>query len=270
MGNMRKMCLKAIMGWIMLVILVVTCLTLDAKPVKAASKFTHEAFTILNPVKNGTYDVNKEMLIQVQRDKWIAAYVNGFLQNDYNHVYIDICKDGEVLKRIDVEIYDSWNSPGTTEEISFTPTQKGTYEMRIGFATGDIHRKLLLEKEKVTDDTFVGAFKFNVAKRNTNPLTVKTYTKTVKAASLKETKKVLKAIKISKNKGGTVTVKKIKEGSTASVYGKIIVNKKNGQITLKKGKYKTGTYKLKLEVTVAGNKNYKPKTVTRTVKIMIK
>lgn len=269
MNNMKKICQKAIIGWVALVMLAAVCLALNAKPAEADSQFTHRAFTILNPVKNGTYDVNKEMEIRVQRDAWVAAYVNGFLQNDYNHVYIDICKDGEVLERFEVQIYTSWYGPGTVAVLSFKPTQIGTYEMRIGFATADIDRKLLSEKEKITDETFVGSFKFNVAKRNPNPLTVVPVTKTLKASDLKKANKTFKAIKISK-KEGPVTVKKIEEGSTASIYGKITVNEKNGQITLKKGNYKAGTYKLKLEVTAAGNKNYMPKTVTKTVKIVIK
>ena len=51
MSSMKKMCLKNMMGWVTIVILVVICLTLNAKPVEAASQFKHEAFTILNPVK---------------------------------------------------------------------------------------------------------------------------------------------------------------------------------------------------------------------------
>ena len=44
---------------------------------------------------------------------------------------------------------------------------------------------------------------------------------------------------------------------------------KSGKITIKKG-LKKGTYKLKVNVTAAGNANYKPLTKTVTVKVKIK
>ena len=79
-------------------------------------------------------------------------------------------------------------------------------------------------------------------------------TKTVKRA---------KAFKISKAKG-KVTYKKI-SGSK-----KITVNKKNGNVTIKKG-LKKGTYKVKVKVQAAGDSVYaksKAKTVTVTVKVI--
>ena len=43
-------------------------------------------------------------------------------------------------------------------------------------------------------------------------------------------------------KTDTVTVKKIKKGTSAAIYKKVSVAKKSGVITLSKGKYKKGTY----------------------------
>ena len=50
---------------------------------------------------------------------------------------------------------------------------------------------------------------------------------------------------------------------------KVTINKK-GVITIKKGKYKKGTYKLKVKVTAKGSKNYEEKSITKTIKIKIK
>ena len=102
-----------------------------------------------------------------------------------------------------------------------------------------------------------------------NTLNVKVSTKSVKAADLKKDKKTVKPVKISKAKG-TVTVKKVKKGTAAKLYKKITVNKKTGAITIKKGTYKKGTYKVKVKITVSGNSDYKAKTITKTAKIKIK
>ena len=63
---------------------------------------------------------------------------------------------------------------------------------------------------------------------------------------------------------------KVKKGTSAKLYSKIKVNPITGKITLKKGKYKKGTYKIKLKITVAGNSAYNAKTITKTVKLKIK
>ena len=47
------------------------------------------------------------------------------------------------------------------------------------------------------------------------------------------------------------------------------VNQSNGSITVKKGT-KKGTYKIKVKVTAAGNKNYKAGTKTVTCKVTVK
>jgi hypothetical protein len=65
-------------------------------------------------------------------------------------------------------------------------------------------------------------------------------------------------------------VTKVKKGTSAKLYSKIKVNPTTGKITLKKGKYKKGAYKIKLKITAKGNSFYNPKTITKTVKIKVK
>ncbi len=105
--------------------------------------------------------------------------------------------------------------------------------------------------------------------KKTNPMKVTAKTKTVKAKKLKKKKQTVKPVKITGAKG-TVTVKLIKKGTTKKIYKKVKVNKKNGAITLKKGKYAKKTYKIKLKITAKGNNLYNSKTVTKTIKIKVK
>ena len=101
--------------------------------------------------------------------------------------------------------------------------------------------------------------KITIKKKN-NPMTVKA--KTVSAKSKKTTTiKKAKAFTI-KNAKGTVSFKKVSGNK------KISINKKKGNITVKKG-LKKGTYKFKVKVTAAGNTTYKPKSKTVIVKINV-
>ncbi|MCH5304340.1 MAG: CAP domain-containing protein, partial [Ruminococcus sp.] len=105
--------------------------------------------------------------------------------------------------------------------------------------------------------------------KSAQPMTVKVKTKNVKASILKKKSQTIKkAITVNKAKG-KVTYKKVKKGSTASVYNKIKINNK-GEITLKKGKYTKGNYKLKVKVTAAGNADFNSGSKTVTVKIKVK
>lgn len=113
-------------------------------------------------------------------------------------------------------------------------------------------------------------FKFvdpNAKKANTMKVTAAA--KSIKASKLKKANQTVKPITISKAKG-TVKVTKKKNGTTASIYKKITVNKKTGAITFKKGKYAKKTYKVKLTIYASGNSSYEKKTITKTVKIKIK
>ena len=94
-----------------------------------------------------------------------------------------------------------------------------------------------------------------------NTMTVKASTKTVKYKKVKKAKRTFKAITVKKAKG-TVTYTK-KGGSK-----KLMVNKKTGKITVKKGT-KRGIYKIKVKVKAAGTSKYlaASKIVTVTIKV---
>lgn len=105
--------------------------------------------------------------------------------------------------------------------------------------------------------------------KKSNTITVKTKKITVKKNKLKK-----KAISISKKKAfkvsgaqGKVTYKlaSVKKAK----FKKYFKVSKSGKITIKKG-LKKGTYKLKVNVTAAGNANYEPMTKTVTVKVKVK
>ena len=110
-------------------------------------------------------------------------------------------------------------------------------------------------------------------KKAANPLKIKAKTPTVKYSCLKkknQTLAVTKVITFIKKGQGTMkyTLSSAKKGTTSfKKYFK--VNAKTGKVTVMKG-LKKGTYKVKIKVKAAGNKNYKAsavKTVTITLKI---
>ena len=102
-----------------------------------------------------------------------------------------------------------------------------------------------------------------------NPVKTIVKLKTATAKKLKKTKVTLKPLTV-KNPKGTVKIVKVKSGTASKIYNRISVNKKNGAIKLKKGKYKKGVYKIKLKISVKGNSKYKAKTLSKVVKIKIK
>ena len=102
-----------------------------------------------------------------------------------------------------------------------------------------------------------------------NPVKTIVKLKTTTAKKLKKTKVTLKPLTV-KNPKGTVKIVKVKSGTASKIYNRISVNKKNGAIKLKKGKYKKGVYKIKLKISVKGNSKYKAKTLSKVVKIKIK
>ncbi len=107
-----------------------------------------------------------------------------------------------------------------------------------------------------------------VLKKSANPVKLTTKQRSVKAKKLRTKKLTVKPLTI-KNAQGKVAVSLVKKGTSARLYKKLKVNNK-GAITLKKGKYKKGTYKIKLKITAKGNSFYNPKTITKTVKIKVK
>ena len=105
---------------------------------------------------------------------------------------------------------------------------------------------------------------FKINKAN-NPLNANGKTATVKYTALKKANKTLKRSAVISLTGakGTVTYTK------ASGNKKITIARTGGKVTVKKG-LKKGTYKVKVKVKAAGNRNYKAssfKIVTFTVKV---
>lgn len=101
-----------------------------------------------------------------------------------------------------------------------------------------------------------------IKKKNT--ISVRTKKPSVKYKKLKKKKQTIslkKAIVVS-NAQGAVTFKKLSGNKKITVA-------KNGKMTLKKG-LKKGTYKIKIQVTAAGNNEYNPLIKTVTVKIKVK
>ena len=108
--------------------------------------------------------------------------------------------------------------------------------------------------------TITKTFKINKAKQ---PMTAKASAKSVKASKLKKARvTVKKAITVKKNQGA-VTYKKV----SGSKYLKIT---RKGVVTVKKGKYKKQTLKIKVTVTAKGTSNYRSGSKTVTVKVKIK
>ena len=105
---------------------------------------------------------------------------------------------------------------------------------------------------------------FKIVKAS-NPLSVTGKTATIKYSDVKKADRTLAATKIMtfKSKGqGKLSYTK------SSGDKKILIDKKTGKLTVKKG-LKKGTYKVKIKVKAAGNSSYKAgtKTVTVTVKV---
>ena len=100
-------------------------------------------------------------------------------------------------------------------------------------------------------------------------MAVKAKTVKIKYSSLKKKKQKIKAKKAFTVSGaqGKVTYKLV--SVKKAKFKKYFKISKSGKITVKKG-LKKGTYKLKVNVTAAGNANYEPLTKMVTVKIKVK
>ncbi len=102
-----------------------------------------------------------------------------------------------------------------------------------------------------------------VKAKKANKMKVTVKNKTVKTKKLKNAKVTVKAITVKKA-NGAVKFSKIAGKSS----NRLTVNSKTGKITVKKGT-KKGTYKIKIKISAKGTKNYKPKSVTKTIKIKV-
>ena len=103
--------------------------------------------------------------------------------------------------------------------------------------------------------------------KKANPIKVTAKKKTVSAKKLKKKAQKVKPLTIKKAKGKvTCTLK-----SVPKKLKKLTKVNSKGVITIKRWKKaKKGTYKIKVKISAKGNKNYKSKTITKTVKIKIK
>lgn len=117
--------------------------------------------------------------------------------------------------------------------------------------------------------TGIGEYRESVSvafeiKKAANTMTATTVQKTVLISKLaKANQKVTKAITVSKNKG-TVSYKKVSGSKYMSISS-------TGVITIKKGKFKTGTiFKMNVKVTAKGTANYKSASKTLTVRVKAK
>ena len=112
--------------------------------------------------------------------------------------------------------------------------------------------------------TITKTFKITKAK---NPVTVKGATKTVMLSKIKKAKQTVKPITVNKAQG-KVTYKLT---SIPKTLKKLVRINSKGVITIRKwAKAKKGTYKIKIKITAKGSKNYNKRTITKTVKIVIK
>ena len=115
--------------------------------------------------------------------------------------------------------------------------------------------------------TFEGSIKktFSIAKAK-NTITSKANKKTVKLKDIKRKNLIIKKSITVKNARGPVSYKAVKKGTSKG----LSISKK-GVITIKKGSAKKKTtLRIVVKITAKGNKNYKSKTIKKTVKIKIK
>ena len=118
------------------------------------------------------------------------------------------------------------------------------------------------DKDGFTIANWSGTFNFV---RSANPMTVSPRTYKLKYKKIKKKAKAVARSKVLtiKNAKGILTFKKLSGNK------KILINAKNGVVTVKK-KLKRGTYKVKVQVTSSGDANYTKKIKTVTFKIKIK
>ena len=105
---------------------------------------------------------------------------------------------------------------------------------------------------------------FTIAPAN-NSITKAVSKKLLKAKDLKKKKKTFKIGAVAKG-NAKVSYKLEKVPKKAKKFIKVSFS---GKVTVKKGLAK-GTYKIKVKITAAATKNYKAKTLKKTVKIIVK
>lgn len=132
----------------------------------------------------------------------------------------------------------------------------------------DTTSKITITKTPVKT-TSKKVYKKSKKPKKNNTLKIKVSKKTLKAKKLKKKSFTFKLIKILKAKG-KITYVKVKSGSSKAFFKKFKIAKKTGKITIKKGKYKKGTFTVKIKVTAKGDSKFKSKSKTVTLKIKVK
>ena len=182
----------------------------------------------------------------------------------------------EALDQLGTICVDNFSYFSGEEEVLFNA--KARYRiMDVGTAsetismfdpvTGKLTNKIPGEKRTYVRVQLLGEQKGSPSKANAaaNPMKVKGKTVKIKRSKLKKksvTFSAKKAVTV-KNAKGKVTYKK-KEG-----HKKILINRKTGKFTVRKG-LKKGTYRVKVLVTAAGNYDYRSGSKSVTVRIMVK
>ena len=154
--------------------------------------------------------------------------------------------------------------PETTQPATETvePTEPATTQPATEAPTEAVKPTQPATKLPVID---AAPARVSAKKANTIKVTVKT--KTVKLKKLKKKDQKISAITV-KNAKGKVSYKIT---GVQKKIGKLVKINSKGVITFKKWKAaKKGTYRIKVTVSAAGNKSYKPKKVDKDVKIIVK
>jgi len=108
--------------------------------------------------------------------------------------------------------------------------------------------------------TVTKTFTINKAKQ---PMKVTVKNKTFKVKDLKKSKKVYKAVNVTKNQGKvTYKIKYVKNAKKFLTFS-------NGKVTVKK-KAKKGTYEIKVTITAKGTANYLKGSITKSIKVKVK
>ena len=173
-----------------------------------------------------------------------------------------VVKVSKVKSGTTSSIYSKVSVNAKTGALTF---KKGTYKV------GTYKVKLTITaagNSSYSAKTLTKTATIKILGKSANTMEVTSQFKDVKLAALKKSNSTFKQISTKKAKG-KVSYKKVKKGTTSSIYKYITVNKKNGAITFKKGSYKKGVYEVAVKVTAKGNDDYKSKSITATVKFRL-
>ncbi len=273
--------MKKTIAIIIAAVMILSCISTAAVSAASDSSFTVNGKTYSAKVGDVvTYTVNMTAPEKIENGQFIIYYPGDVLTvkevkfDDILGKPVVNYSEG-VSNEIDFnfsnyEGYD-FTSKRMLVAVSFTVSAAGTGTVEVSKKAGEVIVCNLDDKDitdKVTfEEAVSGASSGSEKKANTVKVSAKT--KSVKAKALKKKNVIVKKVFTVSKAQGTVTVAKVKKGSDSKLYKKVTV-KKNGSVTIKKGKYAKKTYKIKIKVTAKGNANYKSKTVSKVLKIKVK